>query len=152
MVIIETPSLAAAQKQQILRIWNSEYPARISYDAEGFENYLANLAHKNHYLLITPDEEVKGWLFLFERDGANWFAMMLDKSMQRQGYGRALLDKVTLPGTLYGWVVDGNSDVKNDGTFYQSPLAFYLKLGFITHPTERLETEQISAVKISKTV
>lgn len=49
---------------------------------------------------------------------------------------------------FYGWVVDSNAFMKNDGTPYISPLPFYTKLGFEVLPHKRIDNDMINAVKI----
>ena len=49
---------------------------------------------------------------------------------------------------LNGWVIDHNLEKKKNGDYYRSPLNFYLKNGFRTLTTDRLELGKISAVKI----
>ena len=152
MTIIETTELTQLQKEAILRLWNKEYPEKLKYNTlSDFEEYLENLSGKNHYLLVNNEGQVKGWAFTFTRDEEKWFAIILDSSIQAQGYGtkmlQALKEKETL---LNGWVMDHNDAIKADGTTYRSPLVFYIKNDFAISNT-RLETEKISAVKITWT-
>jgi len=51
-------------------------------------------------------------------------------------------------GEFYGWVIDHNNDLKQDGEFYQSPLTFYASKGFEVLKEQRIDSEMISAVKI----
>jgi GNAT superfamily N-acetyltransferase len=110
--------------------------------------YLDALLNQKHFLLIT-DEQAVGWAFSFVRDSERWFAMILAEQVQGKGYGTKLLTKLLDAETrLNGWVIDNQSYFKPNGEPYRSPLQFYLKNGFRTLETTRLETPKLSAVKI----
>ena len=149
MKITETTELTHAQKEAIYLLWNREYPEKIQYPQfTNFEKYLHNLTGKKHYLLINDEQDIKGWAFTFTRDTEKWFAILLDQSIQRQGYGTKLLNRVKEKETiLNGWVMDHDHAIKPNGEIYRSPLGFYAKNNFVVTGT-RLETEKISAVKI----
>ena len=153
MKVIETTTLTEIQKEGILKLWNQEYPEKLKYDdVSGFESYLGNLKDQRHFLLLSEANEILGWSFSFVRDGERWFAMILDSSIQRLGYGTLLLNKVRQEEIkLNGWVIDHGQDKKQNGEFYKSPLNFYLKNGFILLPAIRLELDKMSAVKIEWT-
>ena len=149
MTIIETQELTVQQKEALRGIWNHEYPERLNYRSSAdLDNYLTKLTEMKHYLLVKEDHDIKGWAFTFIRDSEKWFAVLLDSSVQRLGYGTRLLNKIKEKETvLNGWVMDHNNTVKSNGAVYQSPLDFYLKNNFTVSGT-RLETATISAVKI----
>jgi hypothetical protein len=149
MHIIETNTLSADQKQDILRLWNNEYSQKLNKDMAGFDSYLNNLEQQQHILLVNEQEQVLGWAFLFTRDAERWFAIILDAAIQKQGYGKLLIDNLKAKEPiLNGWVADHDRDIKTDGTYYISPLPFYLKNDFKVIPECRLENEILSAVKI----
>ena len=150
MNIITTNELNESQKQAIYHLWNNEYPARIGYTSiSDFDDYLNNLNSQKHYL-FADDGNIKGWMFTFTRDEESWFAIILDSDIHGKGYGTQLLDMIkATTGKLNGWAVDHDNDVKHDGSVYKSPLDFYLKNNFVVNPGIRLDTEKISAVKIS---
>lgn len=150
MQINEVSVLNDNQILQLYELWNAEYPATICYRSlEDFKMYLNNLLNISHVLLIDDSKAIKGWAFSFTRDNNNWFAILISTSFQKQGYGKILLDKIKANcSELYGWVIDHNNDVKENGEPYMSPLRFYIKNEFIILPADRLELDNISAVKI----
>ncbi|MCW3121645.1 MAG: hypothetical protein JWQ38_1137 [Flavipsychrobacter sp.] len=151
MNITTTKDLTLLQKEAILRLWNNEYPATLQYNTIAeFDNYLAGLTGHKHYLLTSNDDQVMGWGFTFLRDEEKWFAIIIDGSLHKQGYGTKLLNALKAEeNKLYGWATDYNNAVKSDGSTYNSPLEFYTRHNFSIHPDIRLETEKLSAVKIS---
>lgn len=151
MRIAEARSLTFAQKNAILQLWNSEYPASLKYDTIALlEDYLDHLGDKKHYLLMNDEGIMSGWAFTFTRDGEKWFAMILGRHAQKKGYGSKILDHIKQGETiLNGWVMDHNNAVKSNGKSYISPMGFYLKNNFTVHPGTRIENEKLSAVKIS---
>ncbi len=150
MQFIQTNILSIPQKKAILKLWNQEYPKRISYkDLSDFEKYLEALTKQSHILMIDEKQEIKGWYFDFIREGEKWFAMILDSNVHGNGFGTELLNLAKEKETvLNGWAVDHNNDQKQNGEIYKSPIGFYLKNGFKVISEIRLELEQISAVKI----
>ena len=150
MKIFKTENLTDAQKRRIVELWNAEYPARLRHSGTAsLDEYLSRLGAPEHYLLTDENDQVKGWLACFERDGARWFAMIVDTSEQKKGYGSRLLTEVKkFESEINGWAIDGETDVKANGERYASPLGFYEKNGFEIFRTIRLENEQMSAVKI----
>ena len=150
MKIIKTENLTDAQKQRIVELWNAEYPARLRHSGTAsLDEYLSKLGAPEHYLLTNETGVVKGWLACFTRDEAKWFAMLVDTSEQKKGYGSRLLSEVKrFENELNGWAIDGETDRKANGETYASPLGFYEKNGFEILPGVRLESETMSAVKI----
>ncbi len=142
--------LSDSEKAAILILWNNEYPAQISYSGiEDFEAFLGNHENFRHFLLKDDDENIKGWLATFRRGGERWFSIIVDSRDQKKGYGTMLLNKVKeSENELNGWVVDGVGNLKLDGGEYFSPIEFYKKNGFEILYGERLESENLSAVKI----
>jgi ribosomal protein S18 acetylase RimI-like enzyme len=130
-------------------MWNREYPAQLTFsDITGLERYLAALGNVSHFVLYSPQGDMKGWAALFDREDERWFAIILDRDVQRLGWGSQLLARLQQQyTTLCGWVTDHNMYVRQDGTPYPSPVAFYLKNGFAV-TAERLRVEQMNAVKI----
>ncbi|MBG7612842.1 hypothetical protein IU405_11350 [Polaribacter sp. BAL334] len=50
--IIKTTELNEQAKQQVLELWNNEYPEKLSYNSLiEFDYYLQNLNNLSHYLL-----------------------------------------------------------------------------------------------------
>lgn len=150
MKITKTENLSADQKQSVIRLWNAEYPAQLHHSGiESFDEYLDIKSDLQHYLLTDENETVKGWLATFIRDEEKWFALLVDGTEQKKGFGTMLLDKVKVfENELNGWVMDHENDLKASGDIYLSPIRFYLKNDFEILNEIRLETEIMSAVKI----
>lgn len=138
------------QQLQLMQLWNREYPEQLGHkDISTFRSYLDGLTNATHYLLADDQEHVKAWAFTFTRNGDRWFAIILDRVVQGKGYGSFLLDQIKAKEqSLYGWVTDQGRYTRQDATPYPSPVAFYIKNGFRICDGDRLETEQLSAVKI----
>ena len=153
LTIVTRTELKAHEKNQIIDLWNNEYPSRISYNnLTEFDNYLQNLNNLKHFLLTSDINLILGWALNFERDHEKWFAIVISEKIQRKGFGQKMLDELKKnEKILNGWVVDHNNDKKNNGQPYVSPLKFYKKNGFEILTDIRLENEKISAVKIKWT-
>jgi GNAT superfamily N-acetyltransferase len=150
MNLSTTTNLDNSQLKQLLQLWNKEYPEQLAYsELSEFRSYLAGLANTTHFLLTDDHGLIKAWAFTFTREAERWFAIILDSSVQNQGYGTGLLNTLKVKEQiLCGWVTDHNQYKKKDQSTYRSPLAFYLKNGFTTCDPVRLETDKLSAVKI----
>jgi hypothetical protein len=151
--IIQITDLDVSAKYQVLDLWNSEYPEKLSYNSlTEFESYLNKLNHLKHYLLINDTDLILGWAFTFDRDNEKWFVIILSEKIKGNGWGRKILDEIKHSETvLNGWVIDHNNDRRKNGQTYFSPLKFYEKCSFVTLSDVRLELEKISAVKIKWT-
>ncbi|MET1054928.1 MAG: GNAT family N-acetyltransferase [Pedobacter sp.] len=149
MTVIHTIELSEEQKNGILNLWNNEYPDQLNYkDIADLDCYLANLPGARHFICML-DQAILGWAFKFSREAETWFAIILDSSIQKQGVGTLLLNKLkTDEYTLTGWVVDHDRYLKTNGQTYYSPLNFYLKNGFGVNRQLRLESPQLSAAMI----
>lgn len=153
MKIIEQTELSATQKSRIVELWNAEYPLALAYsETSQFDEYLARLNNKRHFLLLAAAGQIVGWALAFDRDRSRWFAIIIDEKIQGQGGGTRLMNRLKeTEKRLFGWVIDHNRAVKLNGERYRSPLGFYEKIGFRICPAERLEMAQISGVKIEWT-
>ncbi len=147
---IATDILLPQDKDRILQLWNAEYGAQLQKrDVTDLQAYFDALNRLRHYLLRNEENEIVAWAATFSRDNARWFAIIIARTWQRQGLGAQLLQALKQnENELNGWVVDHHNDRRADGTPYISPMGFYLVQGFIILPEERLETPQISAVRI----
>jgi len=149
MEILEAHSLTLDQKRVVMELWNKEYPRGLAHKSiESFEGYLGSLSEPT-FLLALENDTVVGWAALFAREAQWWFAIILDETQQGKGLGTRLLsllkEKTTL---LYGWVIDSHTEIRKDGSLYRSPLEFYRKNWFFVLEDQRLELENLSAVKI----
>ncbi len=85
MIIKEYNILSHNQKEQVIKLWNSEYPEKLQLkDINAFDNYLSNLEDINHSLIINEYDEILGWFVDFIRDSERWFAMIINDSTQGQ--------------------------------------------------------------------
>ncbi len=135
-------------------LWNNEYPVQLCYQAlSDLDEYLLSLSEPTHYLITNKNNYTVGWAVAFDRDNERWFAIIVDNKSQGKGYGTQLLNMLKKDNSqLNGWVTDHNDYKKSNGNLYPSPLAFYTKNGFELLANERLETENLSAVKIRSMV
>lgn len=149
MTILTLKLLTDVQRESIFKLWNNEYPRNLQYKSiSEFDEYLNGLLDVKHYLLIEGKILV-GWAATFERNEEKWFAVIIDSSIQRNGYGTALLNEIKKEErSLVGWVIDYKGNVKANGEEYRSPLAFYIKNKFKILENNRTEFDEISAVKI----
>ncbi len=146
--ILECTDLQSEHVAFIHALWNNEYPESLRHTSlSETMSYLDGL-EKPHHWFATDNNLFIGWLTVFGRDDADWFAMILDSSYQKQGIGRRLL-KIAKghKSLLNGWVIDHNSTLKANGETYFSPLDFYTKNGFVT-TNKRLELPNLSAINI----
>lgn len=150
MDVTETKTLNERQKCEIIELWNSEYPKALSHRSLAeFDQYLDALSDKNHLLLLDENEAVKGWLVYFIREDEQCFAMLLDSSMHGQGWGSKLLNQAKeLNLELNGWVIDKDSEPKQNGENYKSPIGFYRKNGFEIRTDIPLKKKNINGIKV----
>ncbi|MFT7900822.1 GNAT family N-acetyltransferase [Tenacibaculum ascidiaceicola] len=145
----EVSKLSPLYKEQVRLLWNREYPHVIEQKSiEDFNQYLESLKNKNH-LLVIENNRVLGWCCDFIREDECWFAMILDKEIQGKRIGRRLIEKLKKRHKkLNGWVVIGESYLKENKETYKSPIGFYKKLGFTVFEKEKLDSSILNAVKI----
>jgi len=143
--------LTNTQLQAAYQLWNNEYPGKLQYDnINDFNIYLDNLEQKKYFLLTDENNTLVGWSATFLRDKERWFAIILNSNVQRKKYGTKILDEIKKHEThLVGWVIDKEGELKSNGSQYTSPLVFYMKNGFKVLEAHRIESDKISAVKIS---
>ena len=153
--LIKIKSLNFELKSGIFKLWNENYPSQLEFkDINNLEQYLQNLKNATHYFMENENNKLVNnyfaWAVVFERDTEVWFAIIIDKKLQKKGIGSIILEilKADFP-VLNGWVIDNNDYIKLDGTQYISPLEFYIKNGFSIVENIRLETDKISALKIN---
>jgi len=147
--ISKYPTLTTQQKYILLALWNREYPKQLAlHDLTSLNRYLATLINTEHYLMHT-EEETFAWAFTFSRDSSKWFAIIIDSKYQFRGLGTRLLKTLKEnENELSGWVIDHALYRKSDGKRYSSPISFYLKNNFKVVDSCRIETPELSAVKV----
>lgn len=150
MKIKETSQLTESQKDELLKLWNSEYPEPLAHGSrEDFDKYMDGVENHKHFLLLSNDGLIKGWHFQFTREGETWFGMIISSELQGQGFGSKLLNEGKKKATaLSGWVIDHTDYFKSNGETYPSPMAFYLKNGFKIAPGIRPKEGKIKAAKV----
>lgn len=143
-------TLTLAQKEQILELWNSEFPRQIAHEnLASFENYLSKLEDVRH-LLVEVEGEVRGWFSGFEREGETWFIIIISRKAQGLGLGKKLmLEAMKHYDALNGWIVNHQEYNRQDEEQYPSPAVFYQKLGFRVLPEVTLEKGGIVSTKIA---
>ncbi|MEM7162223.1 MAG: GNAT family N-acetyltransferase [Bacteroidota bacterium] len=146
-------SLSTAEKNELIELWNKEYPIELMYSStEAFDDYLSALPNLAHILLIDEQNKIRGWYFDFEREGEKWFGLILDTKVQNKGLGTRFLKLAQQKEkALNAWVIQDDKYQKLDGDNYRSPLNFYLENGFKMIPENKLEGGKIAAVKIKWT-
>ncbi|MEZ4899628.1 MAG: hypothetical protein R2806_22475 [Saprospiraceae bacterium] len=151
MKLIELSVLTPAQKEQIIALWNQEYPAKIMLSGlADFDQYLSALQDLNHIVLIDRHQVIKGWLAYFSREGEQWFAILLDASLQGQGWGTQILDLAKKRNLeLHGWVIPDDQELKQNGEIYRSPLGFYVRNKFSVFAGIQSFKKDTRSIKIS---
>ena len=70
MKIIEKTGFNSEEKNQLFRLWNTEYPKSLNYSTlSEFELYLLELKDVSHVLILNEQEKIKGWFFGFIEKG-----------------------------------------------------------------------------------
>ena len=83
--ITKTIDLDEKTKNQLLNLWNTEYPEKLSYkDLAEFDDYLQKLTNLTHLLLTSEENIIYGWAFSFDRENEKWFAIILSEKVQGQ--------------------------------------------------------------------
>jgi GNAT superfamily N-acetyltransferase len=144
--INKTKALSENQFAQINKLWNEEYPAKLK---DRFPILLEGVSKYNHYLIEDIYKNIIAWAVDFEKEGEIRFSIIVNKSYRGRRLGTRLMERLILEHKqLYGWVIDHNNDLKLDGTYYQSPMNFYLKLGLVAMHDCRIDNDMIKAVKV----
>lgn len=151
MTITTRDTLSSNEKDFVLRLWNNEYPERLAHSTmESLENYLDGLENPVYFIADDNHGTPVAWAALFDREGGRWFAMIIDSSAQRMGLGKKFLNNLKERETsLSAWAVDHTRDFKANGSPYLPSLSFYLKNGFEICEGQRLESDKLSAIKIT---
>lgn len=142
-------TLSPTQKQDLLSMWNSEFPASISFqDETQLEQYLSKLKNKTYYT-IDNQGSMTAWLCTLEREGVPWFIIIVKKNAQGKGHGKCLIERAMQNNNiLRGWIVAHNDYHRSDGSSYPTPSQFYTKLGFIIQPEITITKGGITSTRI----
>lgn len=152
MTVFDLKHLEEHHKQAVFNLWNNEYPDRLRFnDTDDLDRYLDTLQAPHHFF-AEQNNSIIGWAVSFVRGEEQWFAIIIGSEFHGQGIGKTLLEQIKQNHkTLSGWVIDHSNDIRTNGEPYRSPLNFYLKQQFKLCDGIRLETPQLSAVKIKWT-
>jgi len=146
MRLIYTIKLNENQLQQIDFLWNNEYPKKLM---NRFSMLLEDATHYRHFIIENEPNTIVGWAVLFDTENETRFSIIVPETHKGKGIGSQLIAELKKAcSCFFGWVIDDNKDVKNDGSIYRSPLMFYRKLNFEVLQDQRIETPIISAVKV----
>ncbi len=146
MKIIKTKTLSILQFAQINQLWNEEYPIKLK---DRFSLLLDDVENYNHYIIEDVKHNIIAWAVDFEKENEIRFSIIVDSKFKRGGLGSILIERLKKQNKLlYAWVINHNNDLKGNYEYYQSPIAFYLKNGFVILEGLRIENEMIKAVKI----
>ncbi|MCB0760187.1 MAG: GNAT family N-acetyltransferase [Flavobacteriales bacterium] len=136
MKIRETYFLNNVDRSAIRELWNSEYPQIMAHDTdESLGAYLTKLDDA-HHVLMEFNNQLVGWMCDFERNTERWFVIIIDRSVQHQGWGSHLLEYLDSEQMHYGWILSSEGQLRADGTPYPRTEAFYTKNGFTIEPVE----------------
>ena len=144
--IIKTKNLSPEQQAQVNQLWNDEYPIKLK---DRFPILLNGVEHYRHYLIESENKSVLAWAVDFEKDNEIRFSLIVSSKYQGKGLGSLLVE--TLKAEIkefYGWVIDHDNDVKSDGSYYRSPMSFYIKHGFEVLENDRIQSEMLTATKV----
>ena len=146
MEIVKLKELNTKQLSQINKLWDTEYPLSLK---GRFKILLDGASAYNHYIIEDGNKKVIAWAADFIKEEEIRFSIIVDPMYQGKGIGSLLMKKlITDLDEFYGWVIDHDNDLKENGEKYKSPLSFYLNLGFDLLPKERINNELLKAVKI----
>lgn len=146
MKIHRSATLSAKQMAEVNALWNEEYPQKLT---DRFALLLVDTTLVIHFYVLNQQDVIIAWSVLFEKENDLRFSIIVSSHNQQKGLGSALLAEMKKEGRAFsGWVIDHDTDLKSDGTFYQSPLHFYLKNGFSLDESCRLNNEMIKAVLV----
>lgn len=146
MKIYTTKHLTETQFQQINQLWNEEYPVNLK---DRFPLLLHDVENYTHYYIEDDDQQIIAWAVEFEKENEIRFSIIVNSKLQGKGLGTLLIKRLQEDlDEFYGWVIDHNTDKKQNGENYQSPLQFYIKQGFEILNDIRIDSEMIKAVKI----
>ena len=149
MEIIKTKIISETQFEQISQMWNEEFPVVLK---DRFSKLLENVENYHHYF-IEKENQILAWAADFEKDGELRFSIIVREDQQGKGFGTLLLNRLKRDlGEFYGWVIDQEEYITQNGTLYKSPLVFYRKNGFEVLDEIRSGSELIKAVKIKNPV
>lgn len=146
MEIIKTKYLTESQFQQVNQLWNTEFPNTLK---DRFGKLLEGKESFHHHIIIDQNKNILAWAADFERDNETWFSILVHSKMQGKGLGTLLIKRLKEETIeLNGWVIDHDTDKKENGQIYTSPLSFYINQGFKVLKDQRIDNEMLKAVKV----
>lgn len=146
-----TKKMTEEQKAAVVQLMNNEYPEEFHVQGNAGLNAMLGPLDEKEYIMLTNEEgTILAWYLLFDYEGERWFIVILDKSIQRQGFGSQLIETAkSRADNLNGWVVTQSGLPLKDGRVYLEPFEFYQKHGFtinhdISWPVVACPTAKIS--------
>ena len=104
---------------------------------EGVKNY-------NHYLIEDQDKNIIAWAVDFEKENEILFSIIVSSNYKGKGLGNLLIKQLKSENNeFYGWVIEHNTDLKQNGQVYTTSMPFYLKHDFKILSDIRIKTELI---------
>jgi hypothetical protein len=95
------------------------------------------------------NKSIEGWWFDFIREDERWFTILVNNDLHKRGIGRSLVELGRKQHkSINGWVIETNELSKIEGDLYQSPMGFYLKMGFEKTKIHVETNSNIKTVKI----
>ncbi|MHA2248915.1 MAG: GNAT family N-acetyltransferase [Candidatus Kariarchaeaceae archaeon] len=134
-----------------IKLREEEYPSFVTIPE--FNSFSIRLKKRKHTkcILAVDNETLVGWLQIntSEKDGENWFNMIVSGNFQKQGVGSSLLNIAkTNYKELCGWIIMIDNYLKRDGSIYKSPVKFYEKNGFQVTGRRSIEYENVELWEI----
>ncbi len=146
MAITKTTVLTQHQANQLNELWNNEYPLTL---ANRFNILLDGVDHYMHYIIQDSNQTVMAWAVVFEKEQQMRFSIIVSDTHKNKGLGTLLINALKQDYTeFYGWVIDHDHAIKSNGSYYQSPMPFYIKQGFEILTDIRINTNMLQAVLI----
>src|SRR5690606_4011077 len=114
MEIHITKTLSQTQFDQIIKLWNAEYPIKLQ---NRFELLLIDVQNYNHYL-IEENNQILAWAVAFDKENETRFSIIVKDEHKGKELGTLLIEKLKFElGEFYGWVIDHDNDLKANWIF-----------------------------------
>ena len=66
MIYLKTKKISPLLQQQLIKIWNEEYPAILKHYTHTFQEYLSRLKNVQSTLVLDELGSLVGWYFDFD--------------------------------------------------------------------------------------
>lgn len=148
-MFLHQKELTEKQFQLIFLLWNKVYPVAFHFDHwQYLKNYFISYTD-HHHILYMNNKSIEGWWCDFIREDERWFTILVNNDLHKRGIGRSLVELGRKQHkSINGWVIETNELPKIEGDLYQSPMGFYLKMGFEKTKIHVETNSNIKTVKI----